>query len=231
MWSDIGQISSTQSQPPSGSLLKEMQKIKGRFSCFKMFDELRWKRSLKGSATDPEPLRLDLVWLRLYPRGPVPLRPGLALLRLRSPSPSPSATSGALLAPHPAPLQLIPPNAGRLCLHRRSLPTYTAGGSVHAGYPDDEGSELRTTRAPGDGYDPREHETYEHRVLLHPLPHPYLVGFRGWALFVDYDFLYLSDLTELLSCVPHADADSRLTVACVKHEYAPAESTKMDGAI
>ncbi|KAL5226010.1 hypothetical protein ABZP36_012649 [Zizania latifolia] len=60
---------------------------------------------------------------------------------------------------------------------------------------------------------------------------PYLAGYRGWALFVDCDFLYLGDLAELLACVPHADADARLAVACVKHEYAPAEPTKMDGAI
>lgn len=59
---------------------------------------------------------------------------------------------------------------------------------------------------------------------------PYLAGYRGWALFVDCDFLYLADLAELLACVPAADAD-RLAVVCVKHEYKPAEATKMDGAI
>ncbi|KAF0928766.1 hypothetical protein E2562_010646 [Oryza meyeriana var. granulata] len=57
---------------------------------------------------------------------------------------------------------------------------------------------------------------------------PYLAGYRGWALFVDCDFLYLADIADLLACV--ADAD-HLAVACVKHEYAPAEPTKMDGAI
>ncbi|KAG8084152.1 hypothetical protein GUJ93_ZPchr0010g9317 [Zizania palustris] len=59
---------------------------------------------------------------------------------------------------------------------------------------------------------------------------PYLAGYRGWALFVDCDFLYLGDLAELLACVLPDDS-ARLAVACVKHEYTPAEPTKMDGAI
>jgi lipopolysaccharide biosynthesis glycosyltransferase len=64
---------------------------------------------------------------------------------------------------------------------------------------------------------------------------PYLAGYRGWALFVDCDFLYLADVADLLAAaVPPgaaaADAD-RLAVACVKHVYEPAEATKMDGAI
>ncbi|KAK3156917.1 hypothetical protein QOZ80_2AG0113790 [Eleusine coracana subsp. coracana] len=61
---------------------------------------------------------------------------------------------------------------------------------------------------------------------------PYLAGYRGWALFVDCDFLYLADVADLLACVPaDSDASSRLAVACVKHEYKPAEAIKMDGAI
>uniref|UniRef100_A0A0E0M9Q9 Hexosyltransferase n=1 Tax=Oryza punctata TaxID=4537 RepID=A0A0E0M9Q9_ORYPU len=59
---------------------------------------------------------------------------------------------------------------------------------------------------------------------------PYLAGYRGWALFVDCDFLYLADIAGLLACLP-SDSSDRLAVACVKHEYAPAEATKMDGAI
>ncbi|KQJ97392.1 protein CDI [Brachypodium distachyon] len=66
---------------------------------------------------------------------------------------------------------------------------------------------------------------------------PYLAGYRGWALFVDCDFLYLADVAELLASAVPASADDpaaaadRLAVVCVKHEYAPAEATKMDGAI
>nr|TKV92901.1 hypothetical protein SEVIR_9G191500v2 [Setaria viridis] len=61
---------------------------------------------------------------------------------------------------------------------------------------------------------------------------PYLASYRGWALFIDCDFLYLADVAGLLAAAapPGADAD-RLAVACVKHVYEPAGATKMDGAI
>ncbi|WOL09651.1 protein CDI-like [Canna indica] len=55
---------------------------------------------------------------------------------------------------------------------------------------------------------------------------PYLAGFRGWALFVDCDFLFLADPADLFAL-----CDDRFAVMCVHHEYAPTESTKMDGAI
>ncbi|XP_048552697.1 protein CDI [Triticum urartu] len=62
---------------------------------------------------------------------------------------------------------------------------------------------------------------------------PFLAGYRGWALFIDCDFLYLADVAELIaSAVPSdAAAAKRLAVVCVKHEYAPLETTKMDGAM
>ncbi|RCV42142.1 hypothetical protein SETIT_9G192200v2 [Setaria italica] len=46
----------------------------------------------------------------------------------------------------------------------------------------------------------------------------YLMGYCGWALFIDCDFLYLADIASLLAAAapPGADAD-RLAVACVKH--------------
>ncbi|KAJ6822657.1 protein CDI-like [Iris pallida] len=55
---------------------------------------------------------------------------------------------------------------------------------------------------------------------------PFLSSFSGWALFVDCDFLYLSDLSPLLSLL-----DDRYAVMCVHHDYTPKESTKMDGAV
>lgn len=55
---------------------------------------------------------------------------------------------------------------------------------------------------------------------------PYLAGYKGWALFVDCDFLYLDDIALLLSMV-----DPKYAVMCVKHVYVPKESTKMDGAV
>ncbi|MQL95411.1 hypothetical protein Taro_028078 [Colocasia esculenta] len=55
---------------------------------------------------------------------------------------------------------------------------------------------------------------------------PYLAGYKGWAMFVDCDFLYLADVSELAAL-----ADDRYAVMCVHHEYAPKETVKMDGAI
>ncbi|KAJ0968842.1 hypothetical protein J5N97_021719 [Dioscorea zingiberensis] len=55
---------------------------------------------------------------------------------------------------------------------------------------------------------------------------PFLASFSCWALFIDCDFLFTADITPLLSLI-----DDRFAVMCVKHEYAPKESTKMDGAV
>ncbi|KAJ4774474.1 Nucleotide-diphospho-sugar transferases superfamily protein [Rhynchospora pubera] len=55
---------------------------------------------------------------------------------------------------------------------------------------------------------------------------PHLAGFTGWAMFVDCDFLYLSDIQNLVSLT-----DDRFAIMCVKHDYTPKESTKMDGAV
>ncbi|XP_071691970.1 protein CDI-like [Rutidosis leptorrhynchoides] len=55
---------------------------------------------------------------------------------------------------------------------------------------------------------------------------PYLAGYEGWAVFVDCDFLYLSDVKELYDLI-----DDKYAVMCVQHDYTPKESTKMDGAV
>jgi lipopolysaccharide biosynthesis glycosyltransferase len=46
----------------------------------------------------------------------------------------------------------------------------------------------------------------------------------GWALFLDADMLVLGDLAELFEA-----ADDRYAVMCVKHDYAPMRTEKMDG--
>uniref|UniRef100_A0A0D9WMP4 Hexosyltransferase n=1 Tax=Leersia perrieri TaxID=77586 RepID=A0A0D9WMP4_9ORYZ len=56
---------------------------------------------------------------------------------------------------------------------------------------------------------------------------PHLAGYRGWALFVDCDFLFVADVTELVTRY----ADPRYAVLCVHHDYTPTETTKMDGAV
>ncbi|XP_074305272.1 protein CDI-like [Silene latifolia] len=55
---------------------------------------------------------------------------------------------------------------------------------------------------------------------------PHLANFEGWALFVDCDFLYLSDFKELVGLI-----DDKYAIMCVQHDYAPKETTKMDGAV
>jgi hypothetical protein len=53
---------------------------------------------------------------------------------------------------------------------------------------------------------------------------PYLCGYRGWAVFMDCDFLVLEDIAELLAL-----KDDKYAVQVVKHRFTPAISYKMDG--
>lgn len=55
---------------------------------------------------------------------------------------------------------------------------------------------------------------------------PALAGFDGWALFCDCDFLFFADVAGLAAYQKPEHA-----VACVKHDYTPKESTKMDGQV
>ncbi|HEV3410666.1 MAG TPA: hypothetical protein VG095_10255 [Chthoniobacterales bacterium] len=55
---------------------------------------------------------------------------------------------------------------------------------------------------------------------------PHLAGYRGWALFCDCDFLWLSDIAELAEM-----ADPAKGLYCVQHDYRPTETTKMDGQV
>ncbi|XP_026406322.1 protein CDI-like [Papaver somniferum] len=55
---------------------------------------------------------------------------------------------------------------------------------------------------------------------------PYLANYEGWAMFVDCDFLYTTDIKELTELI-----DDSYALMCVQHDYTPKESTKMDGAV
>ncbi|GBG65508.1 hypothetical protein CBR_g51102 [Chara braunii] len=55
---------------------------------------------------------------------------------------------------------------------------------------------------------------------------PYLAGYRGWAIFVDCDFLFTADVKELEDMM-----DDKYAVMCVQHNYVPTTATKMDGRI
>jgi len=53
---------------------------------------------------------------------------------------------------------------------------------------------------------------------------PYLSDHKGWALFIDCDFLFTKDVAELF-----AMADEKYALMCVKHDYIPKNTIKMDG--
>jgi lipopolysaccharide biosynthesis glycosyltransferase len=53
---------------------------------------------------------------------------------------------------------------------------------------------------------------------------PYLAGYTGWAVFVDCDFLFRKDIAGLLDY-----RDPTKALYCVKHDYVPKETVKMDG--
>ncbi|MBA8901960.1 glycosyltransferase [Phyllobacterium sp. P30BS-XVII] len=55
---------------------------------------------------------------------------------------------------------------------------------------------------------------------------PWLADYKGWALFCDCDFLFFSDVADLLQY-----RDPQKAVYCVKHDYTPKEGTKMDGKV
>jgi len=53
---------------------------------------------------------------------------------------------------------------------------------------------------------------------------PYLTGYKGWAMFVDDDFLWLGDVAELLDAI-----DDRYAIIVVKNDSTPTEKTKLAG--
>lgn len=55
---------------------------------------------------------------------------------------------------------------------------------------------------------------------------PYLSQYKGWALFADCDFLWLSDIQEIFD-----QADPTKAIMCVQHDYQPKALTKMDGKL
>lgn len=52
---------------------------------------------------------------------------------------------------------------------------------------------------------------------------PYLAGEKGWAMFVDCDFLFRADIAELEAAI-----DPTKAVMCVKHVHLPKFDRKMD---
>lgn len=55
---------------------------------------------------------------------------------------------------------------------------------------------------------------------------PQLMGYKGWAIFVDCDFLFTADIAEVF-----AMRDEKYALMCVQHDYKPTETKKMDGVV
>jgi hypothetical protein len=55
---------------------------------------------------------------------------------------------------------------------------------------------------------------------------PHLAGKDGYAVFVDCDFLFVTDIRNVLT-----EIDATKAVSVVKHDYTPAETQKMDGCV
>ena len=53
---------------------------------------------------------------------------------------------------------------------------------------------------------------------------PYLAAYDGWSIFVDCDFLFMTDIFNILD---HADPSKAVCV--VQHDYTPSNTYKMDG--
>lgn len=55
---------------------------------------------------------------------------------------------------------------------------------------------------------------------------PALAGYEGYAIFVDCDFLFLTDIQNILN-----EIDIEKAVSVVKHDYQPTDTHKMDGCV
>lgn len=53
---------------------------------------------------------------------------------------------------------------------------------------------------------------------------PAIMNYKGWALFIDCDIIFLEDVNNLFAL-----ADDKYAVICAKHNYTAKEGIKMDG--
>ena len=53
---------------------------------------------------------------------------------------------------------------------------------------------------------------------------PHLANWKGWALFIDCDFIFLNDIKKLFD-----QANNKYAVMCAQHDYNPKPGMKMDG--
>lgn len=73
-------------------------------------------------------------------------------------------------------------------------------------------------------YDTRDGKPFSTEFSFTRFLVPALAQYQGWAMFCDGDFMFRADVEELFAL-----RDERYAVMCVKHDYRPKESVKMDG--
>ena len=74
----------------------------------------------------------------------------------------------------------------------------------------------------GRGRDPRQSTEFSFSRFL--VPH--LMGYQGWAIFMDCDMLARGDIAELWAL-----RDERYALLCVQHDHVPREDVKFLGAL
>lgn len=75
-------------------------------------------------------------------------------------------------------------------------------------------------------YDTRDGKPFSTEFSFTRFLVPALNQYEGWALFCDCDFLFRADVNDLFAL-----KNDKYAVMCVKHDYTPTESVKMDGQI
>ena len=70
------------------------------------------------------------------------------------------------------------------------------------------------------GIDPLASTEFTYTRFLIPI----LMGFKGWAIFCDCDFIFFKDPALILEGL-----DQNKAIYCVQHDYTPKERHKMDG--
>ncbi len=79
-------------------------------------------------------------------------------------------------------------------------------------------------RAGNDGRDAFDDKPFSTEFSFTRFLVPHLCQYRGWALFVDCDFLFMSDVARIFSA-----KNENKAVMCVHHDHRPKEKVKMDG--
>lgn len=83
-----------------------------------------------------------------------------------------------------------------------------------------------TSPTTGQWYDMVDHRPFSTEFSHTRFLVPQLMGYKGWALFMDCDMIFTVDIKRLLEM-----CDDRYAVMVVKHMHRPEEMEKMDGQV